>query len=413
LETFQRTSKDANKALLLTSVLDFISTRVAAWDLKCQYSRVDKWLMKHDKKYNHMLSDAVVYKKELEDKVVMIDANGGNFTDYNLNVSDWIAQLDLLMSSHTYSGSIFDLDEVRRLLGSVAKIDRLPNANSLEALRTLQDAWDHVEVYHLLADRYKVISKITYVMMLLAGIAITILSLLNSIYNTDTHIGVIALSFVGTCLAAYVSYTNPIVKWQQLRIAALTIESNIWTFRTRAGPYRNTGEEFDQSSEQLLAGYLRMIKAGILEGADIKGTSFYSHAVSQNKHKQHAKDHPTFGAMDSLMQPPKKRKKVKKTLQEEAPSSTIENAAEPQRSEVSHPSFDKIYSTSGTTYAKLSDLSLMNNSPFQFPGRFHHSDDLGSDMEDDEMAIDMGRLTGKREVPLFAALARFRSIQGE
>ena len=113
------------------------------------------------------------------------------------------------------------------------------------------------------------------------------------------------------------------------------------------------------------------------------------------------------------MQPPKKRKKVKKTLQEEAPSSTIENAAEPQRSEVSHPSFDKIYSTSGTTYAKLSDLSLMNNSPFQFPGRFHHSDDLGSDMEDDEMAIDMGRLTGKREVPLFAALARFRSIQGE
>eukprot|EP01035_Chromulina_nebulosa_P015772 gene15772-20889_t len=63
MEKFERTNKDVKKALvspeLVTRVLDFIYSRVAACNVQCQLSRVDKWLHKHDKKLQYMLSDAV------------------------------------------------------------------------------------------------------------------------------------------------------------------------------------------------------------------------------------------------------------------------------------------------------------------------------------------------------------------
>jgi hypothetical protein len=388
MEKFERTNKDVKKALvspeLVTRVLDFVYSRVAACNVQCQLSRVDKWLHKHDKKLQYMLADAVVYKKELEKAVGVIDENGGYMTGYDFDSSVWMAQFDLLMSANTFSGSVFDLDEIKRVLGSVAKIDRLPSANSLEALRTLQDAWDHVEVYHIMADKYKQTSKVAYVAMLFTGIAITVLSQINSILGYDSRYIIIALSFFGTCLAGFVAYTNPIVKWQQLRVAALTIESNIWMFRTRAGAYRTTGEEFDLSSEQLLAESLRAIKAGVLEGADIKSTSFFSRSVSHNKHGQHEPHHPTFGAIDSFVQPHKKH--AKKHAESEArahaksqgrfsggdgskdrqastpnPSPARKDAGEKSRS----PRMDKIYSDdTQLSYAKLSDLNLSLSSPF-------------------------------------------------
>ena len=395
---------------LVTRVLDFIYSRLSACDVQCQLSRVDKWLHKHDKKFQYMLADAVVYKKGLEKAVEVIDENGGYMSGQNFDSSVWMAQFDLLMSANTFSGSVFDLDEIKRVLGSVAKIDRLPNANSLEALRTLQDAWDHVEVYHFMADKYKQNSKVAYVAMLLTGIAITVLSQINSILGYDARYIIIALSFFGSCLAGFVAYSNPIVKWQQLRVAALTIESNIWMFRTRAGAYRTTGEEFDVSSEQLLADSLRAIKAGVLEGADIKSTSFFSRTVSHNKHGQHEPHHPTFGAIDSFVQPHKKHAK------KHAESGTRAHASSQSRlpgdgSKVSTPNsspakkdagekgrsprMDKIYSdTPNLSYAKLSDMSLPLSSPFGKKDEDEDDDDEdGSDLDEHKVvALDVRKL---------------------
>ena len=64
-------------------------------------------------------------------------------------------------------------------------------------------------------------------------------------------------------------------------MAALSIESNIWTFRTRAGPYRTDGEAFDDSAEHALSEVLKEIKTSVLEGADIKSTAFYRCACPQ------------------------------------------------------------------------------------------------------------------------------------
>ena len=410
MEKFERTNKDVKKALvspeLVTRVLDFVYSRVAACDVQCQLSRVDKWLHKHDKKFQYMLADAVVYKKGLEKAVEVIDENGGYMTGQIFDSSVWMAQFDLLMSANTFSGSVFDLDEIKRVLGSVAKIDRLPSANSLEALRTLQDAWDHVEVYHFLADKYKQNSKAAYVAMLLTGIAITVLSQINSILGYDARYIIIALSFFGSCLAGFVAYTNPIVKWQQLRVAALTIESNIWMFRTRAGAYRTTGEEFDLSSEQLLADSLRAIKAGVLEGADIKSTSFFSRSVSHNKHGQHAPHHPTFGATDSFVQPHKKH--AKKHAAESESQSQSEAGRLSGAGSKSTPNPSPVRKDAGQkggrgprledahlSYAKLSDLSLPLSSAFTARGKADGDDDDedGSDLDEHKVvALDVRKL---------------------
>jgi hypothetical protein len=124
---------------------------------------------------------------------------------------------------------------------------------------------------------------------------------------------VIILSFIGTTVASYVTYTNPAVKWQQLRTAALSIESNIWTFRTRAGPYRTTGEGFDQSAEKMLSEVVKDIKEKVVEGADIKNTSFYARVKSQNKHGQHAPHSNNFGPVDNFA--------AKSSMQDETSSS--------------------------------------------------------------------------------------------
>jgi tetratricopeptide (TPR) repeat protein len=99
------------------------------------------------------------------------------------------------------------------------------------------------------------ISKVTYTLMLMSGLAVVVFSQIKANWGYDaiTRIAILILSFIATALAAYISFVNPVTKWQQLRMAALSIESNIWTFRTRSGIYRTSGEEFDHSAEETLA----------------------------------------------------------------------------------------------------------------------------------------------------------------
>ena len=81
-------------------------------------------------------------------------------------------------------------------------------------------------------------------------------------------------------------------------MAAVTIESNIWTFRTRAGTYRvGMGEDdgFENSAEKQLVESIKEIKTTVLEGAEVKNTAFFSRAVSQNRHGQHSPTNPVFG----------------------------------------------------------------------------------------------------------------------
>jgi hypothetical protein len=92
---------------------------------------------------------------------------------------------------------------------------------------------------------------------------------------------------------------NPVIRWQSLRIAALSIESQIWLFRTRAGPYRSDKDSTDNNADILLSQTIKQIKEEVLEGGDIKNTAFFSTAKTPNLHGQHATSYAGFGMSDS------------------------------------------------------------------------------------------------------------------
>lgn len=157
-------------------------------------------------------------------------------------------------------------------------------------------------------------------MLLSAGILISFFSIVDANTDYDAKGPVIALSFLSTIIAAYVAFVNPAVKWQQLRAAQLSIESIIWTFRTRAGPFRSTGAEFDRSDDILLDDTIKGIKSKVLEGADIKASSFYSTKKTVSRHFQHPKSskdhqHMAFGALDNFVRVHPDVVKIKKKKQ--------------------------------------------------------------------------------------------------
>jgi hypothetical protein len=151
LEKLQRTNKDSRQARippeLIAGVIDFIQTRNTALKDLAQLAKAERWLEHHSPSVNHLFQEAEQYRDSLKPICDKIQSDGGKKLD-QLDSASWLGYYDLLTNPNTFSGSVHDIDGLKRILGSVAKIDRLPVANSLEALRTLQDAWDHVEVYH-------------------------------------------------------------------------------------------------------------------------------------------------------------------------------------------------------------------------------------------------------------------------
>lgn len=304
LERLERTNKDSNKALippeLVTRVIEYILTKIQAYQTIARLAHIEHWLEDHDPDMDHLIEEAIQHRDMMRKRVENIKKKGGIVSE-STSTDVWLDYYDILTSNNTHSGSVFDCDELKRIMGSVAKIDRLPDSDTLEALRTIQDAWDYVETYHMVADNYKIVTKLAYFVIILMGIAIVFLNISSFVYNFDARTAIIVLSFVTTLLVGYVSFMNPAVRWQQLRMAALQIESNIWMFRTRAGKYRSNGEGFDHSAEKLLVEELQNINSIVLEGADIKGTSFYSRGTSKNLHNQHNPSIKSFGAIDYFL----------------------------------------------------------------------------------------------------------------
>jgi len=81
------------------------------------------------------------------------------------------------------------------------------------------------------------------------------------------------------------------------------MESHIWAFRARAGPYRESTDENDKTAENLLTKSIEDTKASVFEGADVKSTSFYGQNKSLNLHNQHYYKKPGgFGKSEKMWQ---------------------------------------------------------------------------------------------------------------
>jgi hypothetical protein len=96
-------------------------------------------------------------------------------------------------------------------------------------------------------------------------------------------------------------------RWQQLRGAALAIESEIWKFRTRTGSYSQGVRSSHIQEEDVLLEFLEQMKQHVYKSASVMDTAFYSQveAVSVNsanigKYRhgqyQHARTDGSFAA---------------------------------------------------------------------------------------------------------------------
>ena len=84
---------------------------------------------------------------------------------------EWGAVNKILVSKKVYAESIFDLQSVEKVMGSIAKIDHLPESHTHEQLLLIYNAQSVIKYYKANADHYKLMSKISYALMLLLGIS--------------------------------------------------------------------------------------------------------------------------------------------------------------------------------------------------------------------------------------------------
>lgn len=330
MEAFQRANKDIHHVKvppeLASKAIAFIQEKAGSLDPVYLIKRLKKWLMDHPAAYTE---EKISNKKRKERKrlraTVMqwianleniqaptkstepLSASSMSFYSTKttnktldlhewqaLGTMDWLGMFDMFTRPNVFSGSVHDIIHLKKSMANIAKIDRLPDANSLESLKAIRDAWDHVELYNRVATAYKNIANLCYVLLLCLGILVTIIATLEStelslfMYSRDT---LIAVSFFTTFILGVVKFTNPILRWQQLRIAALTLEGNIFAFRTRTGNYRSKGRSQstpygNQIADHEMIKLLHHVKENVLEAADVKGTMFYGKIKSQNLYGQ-------------------------------------------------------------------------------------------------------------------------------
>jgi hypothetical protein len=215
---------------------------------------------------------------------------------WQLGRKQYMGLLDLLQLDCVYSNNLDDTQRITQTIASVAKIDRLPSENSVEALVILQSAWDRVDMYSRIAKQCKKLTKALYACLLLIGFAvstITVVSLNERLRLTagqdrqDALIdastlsrAVVALSLLGTVVGSIVSFVNPGLRWQQLRGAALSLECEIWRFRTRTGQYSISAkagfERYSKEAERTLLTHLETINEHVSKSASVMETAFFS-----------------------------------------------------------------------------------------------------------------------------------------
>jgi hypothetical protein len=165
-----------------------------------------------------------------------------DFTSGILDRKTVVAGHSLLACPEVHAQNLYDREEISKLIHNVAKIDRLPSANNIESLHIIRSCWDSVDIFIAKSAYNKVLSKTLYFLLLVVGVATTTMSIVrlnrpDIITEEVLQHSIMGLSLLGSLLASVLAYSKPVQRWQELRAAALTLESQVWQFRTRTGHY--------------------------------------------------------------------------------------------------------------------------------------------------------------------------------
>jgi hypothetical protein len=203
----------------------------------------------------------------------------------------------LLSSPNFYHANLADMENAQKLVNQIVRLDRLPPTNPLEGLQLLRDAWCDYDVAMLLAEHYKTVCKVIFALQLLFSWLVVSGSTHYMMRITDgrvTHF-VFGVSVAFSIFVSLEGILNPKARWRQLRSSASKLQSIIWKYRTRTGPF-----EFDQTknsrseAETVLCALLNAWRTELLSGAGLKATNLTkSYDKSVYKHYQdEASGHP-------------------------------------------------------------------------------------------------------------------------
>jgi hypothetical protein len=306
-------------------------------------------------------ADVAGLKQQLSDLLVSwaddCDQKHAEGLEQTFKREELLAAYNLFLSPHLHSCNITDTRKISQMITKVAKIDRLPSQNSHEAMAIILAAWDHVDIFMGMAKWYKVVAKVVYSLLLLTGmstviiVTITLLGqdsacntacerlflcatdadavavckaetcktapgyISEAITDEQSRYIVIVVSLVASLLASTAAYLNPAQRWQQLRGAALSLESEIWKFRTRSVPYAVTGKmsigNYSRESERRLMEFQTVLVQQVSKSAGLLDTSLHAQfelfgepskrRLGRFKHGQYkgADTHGTFGSSNT------------------------------------------------------------------------------------------------------------------
>jgi hypothetical protein len=256
----------------------FIKKRKPQWVSSDENDENDEEALAADPK----LSRAKQWLKHWQNKLKAIEKAGGRETKRDLD--QWTAVYDILTSPNCFAESIFDLSGISQIMSNVAKIDNLPDKHSREALLLIQHAWSDVDAYHTGALWYKWTAKVCYILMLVLALFIVAIGITTTagaktpimIPRTLGNYLILSLSMMNAVIASLTTYTNPAVRWQILRSSGLSLESEIWQFRTRTGKYRASREASSRDAEKTFHTAIKEIENITLQSGDLRRTMFYS-----------------------------------------------------------------------------------------------------------------------------------------
>jgi len=200
----------------------------------------------------------------------------------------WLAAYYILESEDVKAANLRDPRSCEDALESM--VARLPLKNTYKGLLLLRHAWTLVDVFHSKADYYKKLAKWMYAVYLLLTTAMAAIFILSNMYAAVASDSMwpnllLILSLLACFVQGWMTYSKPASKWVLLRSSAISLESEIWKFRSRTDEYAGAAsamyvmgrDNAEKVAEQRFQAVLKTIKDNVFE--TVKLTSIFSTAI--------------------------------------------------------------------------------------------------------------------------------------
>lgn len=195
----------------------------------------------------------------------------------------------LLIHPRVHSINVHDLNASNRKVSQIVQSDRLPKKNSLEGLLLLQQAWGERDICNFLADRYKLYTKTLYVAQLICSwlvVLFTQLSFSSSFLGPSDS--VFLMSILSGAVVSLEGILRPKPKWHALRKGTFSLESLIWCYRTRVGPFQLGTRTEPQHAETMLCQLLNEWGDDLMSSSDLQRSMWSKRYPRAHRHFQYS-----------------------------------------------------------------------------------------------------------------------------